>query len=95
MAKLSGFRFFYDTVQKKCISTNHRYNSQDVDVDDVNHMTCLQSLNLYQPNARKVCYTSKPLCQSSNTLPTPTATATVRPTATPMDLPNTCLLKLQ
>lgn len=66
--KTVSFRFFYDTVTKKCISTNHRYDSQDIDVDDVNHYTCLKSLDMYQPNARKVCYTSKPTCLSDNAI---------------------------
>lgn len=62
----ASFRFFFDGT--KCISTNHRYNSQDIDVDDINHKTCLQSLAQYQPNAKQVCYTSKPACQTDNGL---------------------------
>lgn len=79
--KTVSFRFFYDTVKKICISTNHRYDSQDTDVDDVNHGTCLSSLNQYQPNARKKCYTSKPSCASDNALSTATATATATATS--------------
>lgn len=81
----ASFRFFYVPSSNKCLSTNHRYNADDIDVDDINHSTCLWSLDTYQTNARQVCYKSKPDCLTDNIKPTPTPTVT--PTATPTSTP--------
>lgn len=93
--KVVSFRFFYDTVKKSCISTNHRYDSKDIDVDDVNHKTCVESLTQYGgASVKKVCYTTKPACLTANAVASPTATSTTQ-TATPTATssagqPNSC-----
>lgn len=95
----ASFRYFFDGTS--CVSTNHRYNSQNIDVDDVGNHTCVENLTT-NGVAKKVCYTSKSACISDNTTEvidppihsntcslsfTISSVATATPTATPTARP--------
>lgn len=63
----TGFRFYFNAALNKCASTNHRYDTSERDVDDINHKTCAVSIEQWDniPTGQGVCYKTMLACTSA------------------------------
>ena len=68
----TGFRYYYNANIKKCASTNHRYDTNEKDVDDINHRTCVQNIDQWDGIKNGVCYKSMLECNNAQTTCTDT-----------------------